>query len=79
MSAVLSAAPTPVSTPQPISAATLSGTSSGILTTLMSGTIVSSENVPQHAIWCSGPSGDESRVEPSSMPPAAAMAAFSHR
>ena len=45
--AVLSAAPTPVVTPQPTRAATSSGTSSSIFTAAIPGTMVSSANVPQ--------------------------------
>ena len=41
--------------------------------------MASSEKVPRQAIWSSGPSGVDSRVVPSSMPPAACMADFSHR
>src|SRR5262249_13513438 len=44
--AVLTAAPTPVVTPQPISDATSYGTSSGIFTAQFCGTTSSSENVP---------------------------------
>ena len=44
------AAPTPVSTPQPMSAAISSGMSSGIFTAPMAGTTATSENVPEHAI-----------------------------
>ena len=54
MSAVLAAAPKPVSTPQPISAARVSGTSSSIFTVEISGQTSSSENVPRPDIWCSG-------------------------
>ena len=45
--AVLIAAPTPVITPQPISAATLSGIESSTGITAFSGTIISSAKVPQ--------------------------------
>ena len=54
MSAVFVAAPTPVSTPQPMSAATSSGSSSSIFTAPIAGMTVSSENVPDAAICESG-------------------------
>ena len=47
--AVLIAAPTPVITPQPISEATSSGTSSSTLMTECSSMMISSVNVPQPA------------------------------
>ena len=49
--AVFNAAPVPVSTPQPMSAATFMSRSSGIFTQPMAGTIETSENVPDAAIW----------------------------
>ncbi len=75
---MLVAAPTPVSTPQPISAATLKGTDLSTFTMLISGTIASSPNVPSMAIWWSGAPADVSRVVPSSSPPITDMADFSH-
>ena len=74
MSAVLRAAPVPVSTPQPSRAATVRSRSSGILTTPSAGTMVTSENVPDAAIWRSGCPLQENRVVPSSRPPLAMAA-----
>ena len=80
MSAVFMAAPVPVSTPQPMRAATRMSTSSGIFTAPMAGTMLTSENVPDAAIWNSGAPCDVNRVVPSSRPPVASAApAFSHR
>ncbi len=79
MSAVFMAAPTPVRTPQPMRAADCSGTSSGILTVLMAGTMASLAKVPQNAIWPSSvPSEVVNRFEPSSRPPRVTAAFFSH-
>ncbi len=73
MSAVFSAAPTPVSTPQPIRAATLRSRSAGILMALTAGITLSSENVPAAAIWCSGWPAEVNRVVPSSRHPMATL------
>ena len=51
---MLTAAPNPVSTPQPISAAEASGIVSGIFTAAPSGTTQRSVKVPSPAIWYSG-------------------------
>ena len=55
--AVLSAAPTPVMTPQPTRDATSKGTSSSIFTTAWWGTTMCSANVPVPAMpWTGAPS-----------------------
>ena len=80
MLAVFMAAPAPVSTPQPMRAATRMSMSFGILTTPDSGTIDTSENVPDAAICMSGAPSEVMRVVPSSRPPEASAAIeFSHR
>ncbi len=71
MSAVLWAAPKPVSTPQPISAAAVSGMSSSIFTALIAGTTVCSVNVPLADIWSIGWPSRRKRGVPSSREPVA--------
>jgi hypothetical protein len=71
MSAVLWAAPKPVSTPQPISAADASGMSLSIFTALIAGTTVCSVNVPLADIWSIGCPSRRKRGVPSSSAPVA--------
>jgi hypothetical protein len=71
MSAVLWAAPKPVSTPQPISAADASGMSLSIFTALIAGTTVDSVNVPLADIWSIGWPLRRKRGVPSSRAPVA--------
>ena len=71
MSAVFIAAPTPVSTPHPMRAATLMSTSSGIFTAPISGMTVCSENVPDAAICPTLASFSLKRGVPSRRPPVA--------
>ena len=67
--AVFIAAPVPVSTPQPMRAATFMSMSSGILTAPVSGMMEVSEKVPDAAIWNSGAPCEVIRGVPSSRPP----------
>ena len=79
MSAVFAAAPKPVSTPQPMSAARVSGTSSSMRIVEISGHTSSSEKVPRPDIWCSGTPPRAKRGVMSSWPPVAiAMKPGSH-
>ena len=71
MSAVFRAAPKPVRTPQPISAAAVSGMSLSIFTALIAGTTVDSVNVPLADIWSSGWPSRAKRDVPSSRAPVA--------
>ena len=76
---MLAAAPKPVSTPQPMSAALVNGTSASIFTTLISGHTSSSLNVPSADIWCSGaPSREKRGVMSSCAPIAIARNPVSH-
>ena len=74
MSAVFTAAPKPVSTPQPMSAAAVIGMSSEIFTAPIAGTTVSSEKVPDAPIWNTGWPPREKRLVMSRRPPAIAAA-----
>ena len=66
--AALNTAPVPVSTAQPISAATSIGISSGIFVAQRAGTTASSAK-DETAMWCSTSSPLRSRVVPSGMVP----------
>jgi len=76
--AVLTAAPTPVITPQPISAARSSGTSRAIFTTLSACSVATSASTPQPLKTFRGwPWASLTRVLPSGSVQAA-LAAWSH-
>ena len=79
MSAVLTAAPTPVSTPQPMSAAIVIGTSLGIFTTQMAGEIISVANVPHIPIRCKRRAVRREAGGAVEHPACAASPFFSHR
>ena len=69
MLAVLTAAPKPVSTPQPMSAAASIGMLWSTFTAPMAGMTVSWENVPDAAIWKIGEPSFEKRDVMSRRPP----------
>ena len=77
---VFTAAPTPVSTAQPIRAATPRSRSSSTATTLDSGTTVCSAKVPAASIWWTGLPPELNRGVPSRSPPEASTTLeVSHR
>ena len=76
---MFAAAPKPVSTPQPMRAALVNGTSASTLTVLISGHTSSSLNVPSADIWCNGvPPREKRGVMSSCAPSAIAMNPVSH-